>query len=174
VKLPSPKRRWFQFSLLSLLGGTAVLGGLFGRIAYLDRMARFHERESIAYLTVSLLLAPLDERGIKLGDEGERHFRLEERYRRAMWYPWLLVDEKTDIGVFTFPDRTISDDDLPSLASRTQLVELDLSGTKVTDAGIAHLSSLRNLSDLWLKNTCVTDAGVRRLQESLPNVKIHR
>ena len=170
-----PKRRWYQFGLKTLLGGTAVLGLLFGRIAYLDRMARFHERESLKYLKVAVLLDPLDERATELLEEGERHIRLEDRYRWAKWQPWILVDETTDVGEFTFPDYTISDDDLPTLCrGLTQLVELDLSGTEVTDAGIAHLAHFRNLSHLWLENTRVTDAGVRHLQEALPNVKIHR
>jgi hypothetical protein len=172
--IQNPKRRWYQFNLQTLLFAMAVLAVVFGRVAYVDRMARYHQREAHKYLKVSTLLESLDQRGTKLVDEGERHIRLEERYRRAAWLPWRFVDEETDIGEFTFPDCTISDNDIIWLASQTQLVELDLSGTQVTDAGIAHLSRLTNLTDLWLKNTHVTDAGVRQLQKALPTVEIHR
>ena len=44
-----------------------------------------------------------------------------------------------------------------------KLVELNLSRSKVTDAGLASLSAMKNLKRLNLANTAVTDAGVDQL-----------
>jgi hypothetical protein len=56
----------------------------------------------------------------------------------------------------------------------TRLEELDLSYTKVTDAGFDNFRELTRLKELWLHDTQVTDAGVAELQKALPNCKIER
>ena len=43
--------------------------------------------------------------------------------------------------------------------------------TKITGAGLMHLRELSNLQQLGLSGTQVTDAGVAELQEVLPNSK---
>ena len=43
--------------------------------------------------------------------------------------------------------------------------------TKITGAGLMHLRELSNLQQLGLSGTQVTDAGVAELQEALPNSK---
>jgi internalin A len=52
------------------------------------------------------------------------------------------------------------------------LTSLNLSRTKITDAGLAHLRSLTKLQDLNLVDTSVTRAGVQRLQKAMPAVRI--
>ena len=54
----------------------------------------------------------------------------------------------------------------------TQLQVLDISRTKVTDAGLEHLKGLIQLKRLNLWGTKVTDAGVSELKKALPNVEI--
>ena len=49
---------------------------------------------------------------------------------------------------------------------------VDLSYTKVTDAGLEHLKGLTNLLSLNLKRTKVTDTGVKKLQHALPRCEI--
>jgi hypothetical protein len=49
---------------------------------------------------------------------------------------------------------------------------LDLSGTRVTDAGLKELAGLKGLQTLHLGGTRVTDAGLRELQEALPGCSI--
>jgi hypothetical protein len=44
--------------------------------------------------------------------------------------------------------------------------------TQVTDAGLVHLKRLTNLSELNLTSTHVTDAGAKELQQALPKLKI--
>ena len=43
--------------------------------------------------------------------------------------------------------------------------DLDLSQTKVTDAGLKELGKLKRLTALHLNNTKVTDAGLKELKE---------
>ena len=44
--------------------------------------------------------------------------------------------------------------------------------TNITDAGLEHLKGLTNLEELDLRWTKVTDAGVAKLQQALPNCEI--
>ena len=53
-----------------------------------------------------------------------------------------------------------------------ELEELELTDTKVTDAGLTHLKELNNLEMLDLIGTQVTDEGVKQLQQALPNCRI--
>jgi hypothetical protein len=42
----------------------------------------------------------------------------------------------------------------------------------VTDAGLVHLKSLRNLKCIDLSGTKVTDAGIAQLRRALPGLKV--
>ena len=55
-----------------------------------------------------------------------------------------------------------------------KLTNLELTRTRVTDAGLVHLKSLTKLSVLHLAMTQVTDAGVEVLEQALPGLTIHR
>jgi Leucine-rich repeat (LRR) protein len=50
----------------------------------------------------------------------------------------------------------------------TNLLELDLSQTQITDAGLEHLKGLPDLTRLSLRGTDVTDAGLERLKVLSP------
>jgi beta-lactamase regulating signal transducer with metallopeptidase domain/Leucine-rich repeat (LRR) protein len=56
------------------------------------------------------------------------------------------------------------DDHLKLLKGLTSLKTLDLTNSKVTDAGLAHLKSVKTLQTLDLTNTHVTDAGLAHLK----------
>ena len=56
----------------------------------------------------------------------------------------------------------------------TKLQRLELSVSKITDAGLVHLKGLTKLNYLRIYGTKVTDAGVRKLQAPLPKCKIVR
>jgi hypothetical protein len=49
---------------------------------------------------------------------------------------------------------------------------LDLTGTKVTDAGMKNLGELTQLRILRIYGTKVSDAGVKTLRNRLPNCEI--
>ena len=60
------------------------------------------------------------------------------------------------------------------LAGLTNLEELGLFDTQITDAGVEHLAGLTNLTSLNLRQTKITDAGFAELQKALPNCEIYR
>ncbi len=66
----------------------------------------------------------------------------------------------------------ITDAGLESLRSLKKLEYLGLFGTKVTDAGLESLKSLKDLHELRLDGTSVTEEGERSLEEALPNCTV--
>jgi hypothetical protein len=65
-------------------------------------------------------------------------------------------------GVF-FPDTT-TDTQLKFLWGLSQLQELDISGTQITDAGLRNVSRLGTLQQVNLARTKITDAGLEYLK----------
>jgi hypothetical protein len=67
--------------------------------------------------------------------------------------------------VLSLFESTISDSELARLDGKlTHLSRVDLSGTRITDAGLVHLQGLTKLESLDLGGTQVSDAGVVHLQ----------
>jgi hypothetical protein len=56
------------------------------------------------------------------------------------------------------------DDKLPG----KPVIEVNLGGTQVTDAGLKELKDLKQLTSLYLGDNKVTDDGVADLQKALP------
>jgi hypothetical protein len=65
-----------------------------------------------------------------------------------------------------------TDADLANLEPLTELVDLDLDGSPITDAGLIHLYKLKNLRYVILANTGVTAEGMERLRRALPEAGI--
>jgi hypothetical protein len=93
-----PKRSWFQFSLRTLLVVMTLAALLTGRITYVQRMADFHRTERVKvqkhrnYLrTVSFHTPPKE--WSRLESMEARHAQLVTEYQRAVWQPWMLVQE---------------------------------------------------------------------------------
>jgi hypothetical protein len=61
-----------------------------------------------------------------------------------------------------------------SLSTHTELQTLNLSGTRVTDAGLKSLVGLSKLGELNLSFTSVTEAAVKAFQESVPGCEVKR
>jgi Leucine-rich repeat (LRR) protein len=59
---------------------------------------------------------------------------------------------------------SFGDAGLAHLKGLTNLSNLNLDNTKVTNAGLVHLTGLTNLSSLNLRSTHVTDAGLAHLK----------
>ena len=55
----------------------------------------------------------------------------------------------------------------------TQLQDLSLVDTQITDAGLKHLEALTRLGHLYLHGSQVTDEGVEKLKQALPECKIY-
>jgi len=67
----------------------------------------------------------------------------------------------------------ITDATLKPLALLPDLETLILNETDITDDGLKHLHSLRSLRTLFLRQTKVTDAGAADLQEALPECVVY-
>ena len=75
-------------------------------------------------------------------------------------------DSKEKEATFHLSDQDINDMSLEPLKEISDLVWLNLRGTKVTDAGLAHLANLKSLKRLHLEKTQVTDEGLKHLGRS--------
>ena len=69
-------------------------------------------------------------------------------------------------------DCDLLDEDLEVLGRLGQLVELNLQGTPITDAGLKHLVPMRQLRRVWLRDTQVTFEGLKWLEKARPNLQI--
>ncbi len=54
----------------------------------------------------------------------------------------------------------------------TNLIELRLSFTQVSNAGLVQLEGLRNLRQLWIGKSQVNHAGIAKLGRALPGLRI--
>ena len=95
----TPKRRWFQFSLRTLLLVMTVAALLMGRITYLRKMAEFHHAETDRlqkhrqFLNSVSFDTPQKE-WLRLDDLEVRHSGLAIEFERAVWRPWTIVDDR--------------------------------------------------------------------------------
>jgi len=83
-----------------------------------------------------------------------------------------IVKSLPDLELLILDNTNITDNGLVHLASRRKLQTSTMRNTRVTDAGLKHLVGLTMLDDLNIKGTEVTDRGIRQLQEALPDCKI--
>ena len=72
-------------------------------------------------------------------------------------------DNRGRITYFDLSGKAIANADLADIAKHTQLRELYLAKTGVTDEGLMHLRTLTNLRIISLADTQVTDAGLQHL-----------
>ena len=138
-----PRRRWYQFSLRTLLVVvTLICVGPGGYLVYQQRLAK-REEEAVKALSQS---------------------PANQLYIRPHWLRTLLARRTAGhvVGI-GLCSRETKDADFAPLAELSGLVWLDLIDTEVTDDGLAHLSGLTSLKQLRLDETEVTDAGLEHL-----------
>jgi len=81
---------------------------------------------------------------------------------------WVKPDDKNSsqpVVEVHLSGLRVTDADMPALAGLTELRSLDLMATDVTDAGLARLRPLVNLEELSLGNNRITDQGLSGLAE---------
>jgi hypothetical protein len=153
-----PKRRWFQFSLKTLLVALTLLClGPGGYVAYEQNKAR---KEKAAVKAIE-----------KLGGSVYYFDYFEKQTVRSPMMRQILGDESFGNAVeLQFYDTHVADADLAHLSALKHLNRLSLVGTQVTDAGLVHLAGLKALRILDLDDTQVAGpgfvdlAGLKRLK----------
>jgi|GEM_PF-2034355 len=150
---PQGKRRWYQFSLRTLLILTLILAI---PCAWLGRRLERKRRERNAVKAVTAKF-------------GQTHYDYELENRSEAdgpaWLRRLLGDDFfSDVHAVTLRGGSHDDCDLAFLQELPELRQLDLQDTTITDAGLEHLSGLSELVRLNLKGTFVSDAGLRRVK----------
>ena len=100
------KRRWYQFSLQTMLIAMAVASILCGWVAnYRYRVGRaaYHEEKArwclisskfaIRSLVDAQTRASMDRHTAEMRREANEHKRLAEAYGEAAWRPWVIIRE---------------------------------------------------------------------------------
>ena len=147
IRRLAPSRRWFQFSLRTLLLAVTAVCLVLGFVSKPIVEAR-REQPVIDAL-----------RGVG-ADVGTQTARFPGAFAvRLVLGEW--VCRRADYVVLT--GRPIGDEDLRHVASLRHVRSLYLGQTGLGDAGLAHLRELDELWGLDLGQTEVTDAGLKNL-----------
>lgn len=150
----TPPRRWYQFSLRTLLIAMTVLCiGPGGYVAFEQEKARENQRA----------VAAIEKLGGYV-------FYYEKAPARSGLTRLILGDDSfgnvngVDFNPLKTENRQITDADLRHLQSFPRLNHLVLKNCRqITDAGLGELSGLANLQYLYLNDTPITDAGLVHL-----------
>jgi hypothetical protein len=188
---PKRKRRWFQFSLRTLLVFTMALAVACGWLGKRIEQKR-EEREAVEAIVKSGGYAQYDYQGETDGEPpgpnwlrkllGEDFFsevtlvnintrggdaELEHVNGLTKVKALVLVEItliNAAVGRLSTKSNNISDAGLENLEGLTQLEVLVMGGPRITDAGLERLRRLTQLRELCLDYTQVTDAGLAHLK----------
>ena len=174
----TPKRRWFQFSLRSLLVVMTLLClGPGGYVAYEQGKAR-EKRGAVqaieklgGYLFYDESIPPRSALArLILGDEtfgnvnGVDFNPLKTQNRQITDADLRHLRSFPRLNHLALKNcRQITPVGLRELAGRTNLQYLYLTDTPITDDALVHLAGLSNLKELSLPGTQITDAGLVHL-----------
>ena len=179
---PKRKRRWFQFSLRTLLVFTLIVAIGCAWVAHRIQQKR-KEREIVDTICKfgGRVMYDCDKcaPGTKtpIGPPGPDWLRklLGDYFFSDVEIIALNQDPDADARMVNVKSLTqiqyldlartnVSDDGLSNLDGLTKIKTLYLHDTRITDAGLIHLHRLAALRMLYLTNTSVTDAGVESLK----------
>ncbi len=82
-----------------------------------------------------------------------------------------VLATKPDVVVLQMANPDVTDDTLSHLKTLSKLQEIDLNNSQITDAGLEILASLPNLQVLRLRKTKVTDDGFRKHLQELKTLR---
>lgn len=184
-----PERRWYQFSLATLLMVTVVLASTVGWIgSRILQASRNRARENVVVVEEVAAVREIEKLGGRVSYSSKP--RRPETWLEDLFndpgdaddpvYIWVVTDVNfwltnvTDAGlihlkelrslrVLGLSDTRISDTGVQHLAGLTSMGSLDLSGTNISDAGLKHLRGMTELYLLDLMDTNITDAGLEHL-----------
>ena len=150
---PKRKRRWFQFSLRTLMIVVVIVAI---PCAWLGRKIerKRQEREAVAAIKKMGGLVGYDYQMAGAKPPGPDWLRnvLGEN----------IFSEVASVSYY-FGKANVTDTEAVQLRELAALQKLDLSDTSLTDAGLANLKGLIHLDTLDLSRTNVTDAGLKYL-----------
>jgi hypothetical protein len=176
VSLLTPKRRWAQFSLKSLLIVTAAIGIGLGFLSYRHEA----QQRDIRAIRAAGGDASVEARGPAWIRSliGDKFF---ERVVGVELHGSGVTDETLKI-VARFPDlkglslihAAITDAGMHQLQRLPRLEVLYLESVQITDAGLMHLSAVPSLIELRIATptTGATEEGLKKLQKAAPSLKL--
>ena len=144
------RRRWFQFSLRSLMLFMFVCAVASAWVG--SKLDETRREQVVVAGTEPLWVGSVE-------------------YHEMYGPDWLARHFRTVLG-FNLKGTQVTDAGLVHLKGLTNLKEMHLSRTQVTDAGLVHLKGLTNLEWLYLSDAQLAGAG--SLQLALPNCRICR
>lgn len=159
-----PKRRWYQFSLRTLLIFVTLAGCGFGWLGLKAREARKqHAAVTVVDRTGGHVVYDYEV-------DAQGNYLSRPVPPGPAWLHALLGDDwfrnvrRVSYGILNVNrSRTLADGDLELFMVFTKLELLNLNGAQVTDTGVAHLKGLVQLRELSLERTQITDAGLEHL-----------
>jgi hypothetical protein len=187
------RRRWFRYSLRTLLLLVTVASAGFGWLGMKIR-AKQKEREAVAAIEkvggVVWYDYYYDSDGNPLNPAAPPGPVLLQRllgkdfFASVVLVDFFLSEPGDDdlrclghlprVETVGLRSRKISDAGLAYLKDLPQLKNLHICDSQVTDTGLTHLHKMYQLEYLSLDGTQVTDVGCQELQQALPNLKILR
>lgn len=158
---PRTRRRWFQYSLRTLLILTTACAALF---AWWSHKAQ-RQRAAVAAIT-------------KAGGSVTYEFQTHGLQKPRYWPAWLVhvlgVDYVASVDVVSIIGGDAANTRLESLQAFTRLKVLCLLGYKIRDDDLQHIKDLRSLEDLNLSFITIGDAELKyvRYLDSLKRLTI--
>ncbi len=151
---PEPRRRWFQYSLRTLL--LVMLLASIGMSWFAAKLQPAREQREAA--------EAIEKLGGSVTYDWESDVSRSEPPGPA-WVRNLLGENffGNVVGV-SLENTHVTDAAIEHVKGFSQLQDLDLMDTPVTDAGLEHLKALTQLRMLSLDETRVTDAGLEHLK----------
>jgi hypothetical protein len=146
---PTPKRRWFQYGISTLLLLILVCGAV---LALVVNPAR-RQRRAVEFVR----------------DLGGHADHANEGDMQSTFVPgWLQRSLGDDyfrsVDAVDLHDTPISNSGMAHLKGLTALEWLHLDTTAITDEGLLHLEGMKALRNLTLSDTRIGDEGMRHLR----------
>jgi hypothetical protein len=179
---PAPSRRWFRFSLRTLLAAVAVLAIVFGWVAWrLDRareqgrvLADLYSATGVSF--VGFDMPKSSPESLKTQWVFGHFFRVDRLEIGPLPHtpdnalkhlPRLPQLEKLKIE-----SDAITDDGLRHLLGIKRLRVLGIVSAQLTDDGLLILGQMKQLQELAVESPRLTIGGIERLKRDLPHCQI--
>jgi hypothetical protein len=163
----TPKRRWFRFSLRTLLLAVTIFGVWLG-----SRVHHAHQQKK-AIAAIEAI-------------DGYWYYDYQydppdiydgNRLPPGPAFVWRFLDQNmfVDVVAVGLNSKPATDETINEVCRLTQLEQLDLADAKnVTDKGLERIEALDRLTYLRLDGTSVSEDAIRRYQRVHPAVEVVR